>query len=73
MRPFGADVGGDLNGHVGHIRDGYEMCHGGQGFGTGNEEGGRILDFAGTHDLDLVNTFSNKPPTHLITYSPAHK
>jgi hypothetical protein len=36
-------LGGDLNGHVGSGRDGYEGLHGGFGFGKRNKEGDRIL------------------------------
>ncbi|XP_010520633.1 PREDICTED: uncharacterized protein LOC104799692 [Tarenaya hassleriana] len=31
-------IGGDLNGHVGKDRQGYEMVHGGFGYGSRNEE-----------------------------------
>ncbi|XP_026016523.1 uncharacterized protein LOC113017592 [Astatotilapia calliptera] len=62
-------VGGDLNGHVGKGRDGYHRFHGGQGFGTRNDEGCRVLDYAEAHDLAMTNTFFKKKPAHLITYS----
>lgn len=62
-------MGGDLNGHVGTGRDGYEQQHGGKGYGTRNEEGCHILDFVEAHNLAVVNTFFKKRPTHLITYS----
>ncbi|XP_059389804.1 craniofacial development protein 2-like [Carassius carassius] len=52
-------VGGDLNGHVGEDRGGYDQVHGGQGLGTRNDEGARILDCAEAHDLVVVNTFTS--------------
>ncbi|XP_021846821.1 uncharacterized protein [Spinacia oleracea] len=39
-------IGGDLNGHVGSSRDGFESIHGGLGYGERNEAGNAILDFA---------------------------
>jgi len=73
LHSFGADehivIGGDLNGHVGHTRDGYERHHGGEGFGERNEEGASILDFEETHDLALANTYFKKRDTHRVTYS----
>lgn len=39
-------VAGDLNGHVGRDRTGYNDVHGGHGIGVANEEGIKILDFA---------------------------
>ncbi|XP_026042711.1 uncharacterized protein LOC113033277 [Astatotilapia calliptera] len=62
-------VGGDLNGHVGKGRDGYHRFHGGQRFGTRNDDGCRVLDYAEAHDLAVTNTFFKKKPAHLITYS----
>ncbi|XP_061422345.1 mucin-like protein [Lethenteron reissneri] len=62
-------IGGDLNGHVGSALDGYPRNHGGQGYGTRNDEGNRALDFAEAHDLVLANTFFKKRPSHLITYA----
>ena len=32
-------LGGDLNGHVGRFSDGYEVVHGGFGYGTRNQKG----------------------------------
>lgn len=61
-------IGGDLNGHVGATRDGYEQCHGGQGFGDQNDDGRRTLDCAMAHDLAIANTYFKKRQTHLITY-----
>ena len=50
-------VGGDLNGHVGNSRDGFERVHGGCGHGTRNEAGERALECAEACDLALANTY----------------
>jgi Reverse transcriptase (RNA-dependent DNA polymerase)/Endonuclease/Exonuclease/phosphatase family len=62
-------IGGDLNGHVGATRDGYEHHHGGQGYGNRNDDGCRVLDFAEAHDLAIANTFFKKRLSHLVTYA----
>ena len=61
-------IAGDFNGHVGQSRNGFEQCHGGQGFGTRNEEGSRILEFAEAHNLAVTNTYFRKKTSHLVTY-----
>lgn len=61
-------IGGDLNGHVGLSRSGFECIHGGFGYGTRNEEGEAILDFALSYDLMVVNTWFKKRDSHLVTY-----
>ncbi|CAH9078319.1 unnamed protein product, partial [Cuscuta europaea] len=61
-------IGGDLNGHVGPSRDGFESVHGGHGFGTRNEAGKNILDFASTYELTVMNTWFKKRDSHLVTY-----
>ena len=61
-------IGGDFNGHVGKDRGGYEMVHGGQGFGDRNNFGEAILDFAVAYDLIVANTFFRKRDGHLITF-----
>ncbi|KAK6729669.1 hypothetical protein RB195_006612 [Necator americanus] len=32
-------IGGDFNGHVGSLKDGFDSCHGGYGFGARNDDG----------------------------------
>uniref|UniRef100_A0A914W7K1 Endonuclease/exonuclease/phosphatase domain-containing protein n=1 Tax=Plectus sambesii TaxID=2011161 RepID=A0A914W7K1_9BILA len=59
---------GDLNGHVGSARDGYN-CHGNNGYGMCNDDGGGILDFAEASNLVISNTFFKKRTSHLITYT----
>ncbi|KAL6548523.1 hypothetical protein OROGR_008944 [Orobanche gracilis] len=61
-------IGGDLNGHVGVSRDGFESVHGGFGFGDRNEAGNGILDFALGYDLGIMNTWFEKRDSHLVTY-----
>ncbi|XP_050521633.1 uncharacterized protein LOC126894562 [Daktulosphaira vitifoliae] len=46
-------IGGDMNGHIGNERRGYERVHGGYGFSGKNEAGERILDFAVSQDLAI--------------------
>lgn len=61
-------VGGDLNGHIGRIKEGSERVHGGFGLGDRNEEGERIADYARALDLAIVNTYFDKKKEHLVTY-----
>ena len=61
-------IGEDFNGHVGKKRDGYEMVHGGYGFGDRNEADVSILDFAVAYDLILANTYFKNRDEHLITF-----
>ncbi|MFS8010505.1 putative SWR1-complex protein 5/Craniofacial development protein [Helianthus anomalus] len=44
-------IGGDFNGHIGKDNDGFELVHGGFGFGGRNEPGRDLLDFAAAHGL----------------------
>ncbi|VDP13440.1 unnamed protein product [Heligmosomoides polygyrus] len=60
-------VAGDLNGHVGATKDGHS-CHGGFGYGSRNADGERILDYAESHKLTIVNTVFQKRDSHLISY-----
>ncbi|KAL6502451.1 hypothetical protein OROHE_024456 [Orobanche hederae] len=61
-------IGGDLNGHVGVSRDGFESVHGGFGFEDMNEAANGILDFALAYDLGIMNTWFEKRDSHLVTY-----
>ncbi|XP_071712410.1 uncharacterized protein [Rutidosis leptorrhynchoides] len=61
-------IGGDLNGHIGTISDGYAGVHGGFGYGVRNEEGRSILEFAVAHDLVVANSFFRKTEAHLATF-----
>ena len=57
-------IEGDLNGHVG-----FEAVHGGFGYGSRNQEGEEVLDFAIDFDLMIANTFFRKRQSHLVTFS----
>ena len=60
-------IGGDLNGHVGSTSAGFEVAHGGFGYGSRNQEGEDVLDFATAFDLMIANTFFRKRESHLVT------
>jgi hypothetical protein len=53
-------IGGDLNGHVGSTRVGFDGVHGGFGYGSRNQEGEGILNFALPYDLFVTNTIFRK-------------
>ena len=57
-------IAGDLNGHVGDNADGFEEVHGNFGFGNRNNDGLRILEFAESHKLCILNTYFKKPVEH---------
>ncbi|XP_068240963.1 craniofacial development protein 2-like [Palaemon carinicauda] len=61
-------MGGDLNGHLGISREGIKRVHGGWGVGERNDGGERVIDFAVTFDLAMINTFFEKKINKLITY-----
>jgi len=60
-------VGGDFNGHIGRKGDGYEMVHGGFGYGARNNRGVSMLDFAVAYELSIVNSYFRKMEEHLVT------
>jgi hypothetical protein len=60
---------GDLNGHVGSTRLGFDGVHGGFGYGSRNQEGEGILNFALAYDLIIANTLLRKRVSHLVTFS----
>ncbi|ONM29623.1 Retrovirus-related Pol polyprotein LINE-1 [Zea mays] len=62
-------IGGDLNGHVGTSSTSFEGVHGGFDFGTRNQEGEEILNFALAYDMFIANTFFRKRTSHLVTFS----
>jgi len=61
-------IGGDFNGHIGSIAEGYETVHGGLGFGERNSGGISILDFAVVCDMSIVNSYFRKREEHLVTF-----
>ncbi|XP_076900357.1 uncharacterized protein LOC143554507 [Bidens hawaiensis] len=62
-------IGGDFNGHIGKESNGFQVVHGGFGFGDRNESGTDLLDFAVAHDLGILYSFFKKRESHLITFS----
>jgi hypothetical protein len=62
-------IGGDLNGHVGSTREDFEGVHGGFGYGSRNQEGEGILNFALVYDLIIANSLFRKRVSHLVTFS----
>jgi exonuclease III len=51
---------GDLNGHVGSTRVGFDGVHEGFGYGSRNQEGEGILNFALAYDLIVASTLFRK-------------
>jgi hypothetical protein len=62
-------IGRDLNGHVGSTRVGFDGMDGGFGYGSRNQEGVGILNFALAYDLFVMNTLFRKRVSHLVTFS----
>jgi hypothetical protein len=62
-------IGGDLNGHVGFTRVGFDGVHEGFGYRSRNQEGEGILNFVIAYDLIVVNTLFRKRVSHLVTFS----
>jgi hypothetical protein len=62
-------IRGDLNGHVGSTIVGFEGVHGGFRYGSMNQEGEGILNFALAYDLIVANTLFRKRVSHLVTFS----
>jgi hypothetical protein len=62
-------IGGDLNGHVGSTRVGFDGVHGVFGYGSRNQEGEGILNFALAYDLIVTNILFRKRVSHLVTFS----
>jgi hypothetical protein len=62
-------IEGDLNGHVGSSRVGFDGVHVSFGYGSRNQEGEGILNFTLTYDLIIANTLFRKRVSHLVTFS----
>jgi hypothetical protein len=62
-------IGGDLNEHVGSTRVGFNGVHEGFEYGSRNQEGEGILNFALAYDLFVTNTLFRKRVSHLVTFS----
>jgi hypothetical protein len=53
-------IRGYLNGHIGSTRVGFDGVHGGFGYGSRNQEGEGISNFALAYDLIVANTLFRK-------------
>jgi hypothetical protein len=53
-------IGGDLNGHVGSTRVGFDGVHGGFGYVSRNQQGDGILNFVLAYDLFVINILFRK-------------
>jgi hypothetical protein len=62
-------IGGDLNGHVGSTRVGFDGVYRDFGYGSRNQEVESILNFALAYDLIVANTLFRKRVSHLVTFS----
>jgi hypothetical protein len=62
-------IGGDLNVHVCSTRVGFDGVHGGFGYGSRNQEGEGILNFALAYDLFITNILFRKRVSHIVTFS----
>jgi hypothetical protein len=62
-------IGGDLNGHIGSTRVGFDGVHGGFGYGSRNQEGVGISNFALACDLIVANTLFRKRVSYLVSFS----
>jgi hypothetical protein len=62
-------MGEDLNVYVGSTRVGFDGVNGGFGYGSRNQEGEDILNFALAYDLFVTNTLFRKRVSHLVTFS----
>jgi hypothetical protein len=58
---------GDLNGYVGSTKVDFDGVYEGFGYGSRNQEGESILNFALTYDLIVANTLFRKRFFHLVT------
>jgi hypothetical protein len=58
-------IGGDLNGHIGTIRGGFERVHVSFGYDEQNQEREYILNLAIVYDLMVANTFFRKKKNHI--------
>ena len=57
----------DLNGHVGKASDAFNGINSGQGFGSHNADGIRIVNLCAAANL-VTNMYFIKPDNHLVTY-----
>jgi hypothetical protein len=62
-------IGGDLNGHVESTRVCFDGVHGGFVYGSRNQEGEDILNFALAYNFFITNTLFRKSVSQLVTFS----
>jgi hypothetical protein len=60
---------GDLNEHVDSTRVGFDGVHEDFGYGSRNQEGEGILNFALAYDLIIANTLFRKRISRLVTFN----
>ena len=61
-------IGGDLNGHVGSDRNGFEDVMGIDGYGERNVDGENILEICQSRQLKILHTMFKKKDKKEITY-----
>nr|XP_016505488.1 PREDICTED: craniofacial development protein 2-like [Nicotiana tabacum] len=61
-------IGGDFNGHIGAVSEGYDDVRRGFSFGVRNGGGTSLLDFAKVFDLVIANSSFPKKEEHLFTF-----
>ena len=61
-------LGADFNAHVGEGNQGDAEVMGKHGFGQRNDEGQKVVDFAKSGDMAVVNTYYMKKAEHSITH-----
>ena len=61
-------IGGDLNGHVGRDRNGFEDVMGIDKYGERNVDGENILEICQSRQLKNLNTMFKKEDKKKITY-----
>jgi hypothetical protein len=62
-------IGGDLNRHIDSTTVGFDGVHVDFGYGSRNQEGEGILNFALVYDLFVTNTLFRKRVSHLVSFS----
>jgi hypothetical protein len=62
-------IGGDLNVHVCSTRVGFDGVYASFGYGSRNQEGEGILNFALAYNLIVTNTLFRKRVSHLVTFN----
>ena len=62
-------VGGDMDGHIGQVANGFHETYGNFGYGTRNAEGDeRILEFAEAMGYVVTSSLFKKKQSHLVIY-----